>query len=489
VSEPVISRVGEDRILVQMPGVENPAQLRDLLGSTAKMSFQMVARRSGTGVSLLEMRDGSGVIPVENRVALSGDRLDQAAMGFDPDTGRPMVTFAFDRQGAITFAEITAANIGQRFAVVLDGQVLTAPVIQSMIPGGQGQITGDFTSEEAQTLAVLLTSGALPASLEVIEERSVGAALGADSIRSGLITDFIEPWTQQVTECTNGEVQFEIFPAGTQMGNVARQQEQVMAGVVDIAHGLHGIPRGRFPATSLIDMPFLTDDAGAASYALWELFPEYLSDEYNGLKVLALHAHNGGVLHTNEKKVETIEDMKGLRIRTPSPAVSEMLSFLGADPQGLPPGEVYESLQRGVIDGTVFPWDPIKSFGLNEVLNYHLELGAYTVSFFFVMNERSYEGLSEEAQACVDKYSGGDLVAKFGDWWDMWDAPGRQDAIDAGHQITELSDEQRAQWEETLQPMMDAYLQSVKDAGVDNAEEIYLAMQDKIAEYEAAQQD
>ena len=188
VSEPVISRVGEDRILVQMPGVENPAQLRDLLGSTAKMSFQMVAAQPGPGVSLLEMRDGSGVIPVENRVALSGDRLDQAAMAFDPDTGRAMVTFAFDRQGAITFAEITAANIGQRFAVVLDGEVLSAPVIQSVIPGGQGQITGDFTPEEAHTLAVLLTSGALPASLEVIEERSVGAALGADSIRSGLVT-------------------------------------------------------------------------------------------------------------------------------------------------------------------------------------------------------------------------------------------------------------------------------------------------------------
>ncbi len=188
VSEPVISRVGEDRILVQMPGVENPAQLRDLLGSTAKMSFQMVAPRPGPGVSMLEMRDGSGTIPVEDRVALSGDRLDRAASAFDPDTGRPMVTFAFDRQGAIAFAEITAANIGQRFAVVLDGTVLTAPVIQSAIPGGQGQITGDFTVEEAQTLAVLLTSGALPASLEVIEERSVGAALGADSIKAGLIT-------------------------------------------------------------------------------------------------------------------------------------------------------------------------------------------------------------------------------------------------------------------------------------------------------------
>lgn len=302
----------------------------------------------------------------------------------------------------------------------------------------------------------------------------------------GIHTDFIVPWTEDVTACTNGEVQFEISPAGTQLGNVARQQEQVVAGVVDIAHGLSGIPRGRFPRTSLIDMPFLTDDAGAASYALWELFPDYLAEEYKGLKVLALHAHNGGLIHTNAKKVETMDDLAGLRIRTPSPAVSDMLSFLGADPQGLPPGDVYESLQRGVIDGTVFPWDPVKSFGLNEVLKYHLDLGAYTVSFFFVMNQRSFDALSPEAQACIDKYSGGDLVAKFGDWWDDWDAPARQDAIDAGHEITVLSDEERAKWKEALQPMMQAYLQTVKDEGVDNTDEIYQAMQDKVAEYQAA---
>ena len=191
VSEPVISRVGDDRILVQMPGVENPAQLRELLGSTAKMSFQMVAPGPGPGVTLLPLRDGTGEISVYDEVALSGNRLDVAATGFEPDTGQPMVTFDFDRQGGAAFAEITAANIGQRFAVVLDGEVLTAPVIQQAIPGGQGQITGDFTLEEAQTLAVLLTSGALPASLEVIEERSVGAALGADSIRAGLVTGAI----------------------------------------------------------------------------------------------------------------------------------------------------------------------------------------------------------------------------------------------------------------------------------------------------------
>ena len=184
-----------------------------------------------------------------------------------------------------------------------------------------------------------------------------------------------------------------------------------------------------------------------------------------------------------------MEDMKGLRIRTPSPAVSEMLSYLGADPQGLPPGEVYESLQRGVIDGTVFPWDPVKSFGLNEVLKYHLDLGAYTVSFFFVMNQRSYDKLSDKAKSCIDQYSGADLVAKFGDWWDAWDAPGRQEAVDAGHEITELSDEERARWKEALEPMMANYLQEVKDAGVDNADEIYKALQDSIAAYEEAHKE
>lgn len=188
VSEPVISRVGQDRILVQMPGVENPGQLRDLLGSTAKMSFHLVAASEGPGVTALPMRDGTGTVLVQDTVALSGDRLERASQAFDQQTGRPVISFGFDHAGALRFGTLTADNVGQRFAVVLDGTVLTAPVIQQAIAGGQGQITGDFTVEEAQTLAVLLSSGALPASLEVIEERSVGAALGSDSIALGLTT-------------------------------------------------------------------------------------------------------------------------------------------------------------------------------------------------------------------------------------------------------------------------------------------------------------
>lgn len=189
VAEPQISRVGQDRILVQLPGVENPAQLRALLGATARMDFHLVdavATQARPGSTLLPARDG-GFIAVEDRVALSGDRLVSAAAERDPQTGRPIVTFRFDTAGALEFGRITSDNVGRQFAVVLDGQVLTAPVIQTPIMGGSGQITGQFTPEETQTLAVMLNSGSLPASLEVIEERTVGASLGADSIRAGLV--------------------------------------------------------------------------------------------------------------------------------------------------------------------------------------------------------------------------------------------------------------------------------------------------------------
>src|SRR5699024_10532555 len=130
----------------------------------------------------------------------------------------------------------------------------------------------------------------------------------------------------------------------------------VRAGVVDIAFGLAGMPRGRLPRTTLIEMPFLIKSADTGSRTLWELYPDYLKEEYKGLHMLALMTHNGGLIHTRDKTVKNIDDMKGLRIRTPSDTISKALTKLGATPVGMPPGEVYEGLQRGVIDGAAFPW-------------------------------------------------------------------------------------------------------------------------------------
>ena len=301
----------------------------------------------------------------------------------------------------------------------------------------------------------------------------------------GIHTDFLQPWAEELASCSDGRVAVEIFPGGTQLGNVARQQEQVLAGVVDIAHGLHGIPRGRFPRTSVIDLPFLTESADAASRTLWALFPDHLAEEYEGLKVLALHAHNGGLIHTRGSQVATMEDMRGLRIRTPSPAISMMLESLGAIPQGMPPGQVYENLEKGVIDGTVFPWDPVRSFRLAEVLEHHLDARAYTVSFFFVMNRRSYDRLPAEVQACIDAASGDALVSRFGDWWNAWDAPGLAAAEEKGNSVATLIDEERDRWRAALAPMIEAYLDELESQGVENAREIYAAAQDYVAQFEA----
>ncbi|WP_067335239.1 protein translocase subunit SecD [Stappia indica] len=193
VAEPTIQRVGADRILVQLPGLNDPTRLRELLGSTAQMSFHMVAdvvpgARLPAGVSLLPEEKTGRTIAVEDRVALGGDHLTDARAGFDQRTNEPIVSFRFDTSGARQFARITSQNVGKPFAIVLDGKVLSAPVIREPITGGTGQISGSFTVEDTVVLSALLRAGALPVPLVVIEERTVGPDLGGDVIEMGVVT-------------------------------------------------------------------------------------------------------------------------------------------------------------------------------------------------------------------------------------------------------------------------------------------------------------
>jgi len=296
--------------------------------------------------------------------------------------------------------------------------------------------------------------------------------------------DFLEPWAKELEKRTNGQVKVTIYPAGSSFGHVAKQMDQVRAGVVDIAHGLTGIPRGRLPRTSLIDMPFLVSTSGAASKALWKLYPDYLKDEYKGVKVLALHAHNAGQIHTRTKQVKTMDDLKGLRLRAPSVAVAMMLEQVGASPVGMPPTQVYENLEKGVIDGTVFPWEAVSGFKLYEPLGYHLDADAYTTSFFFVMNERKYKKLPADVRKVIDEISGQVLVNKFGDWWDKWDQPGIDSITKKGNPVTKLSSAQRDEWRTALAPMIEKYLVSIEKKGVKNAREIYQKAQQYVSEVE-----
>lgn len=201
-TEPNIARQGANRILVQVPGLEDPARLKALLGQTAKLTFRMVDQsvsaqqalqsRPPADASILYSNDEPPVpYVIQNQVLVSGEDLIDAQPGFDQRSREPIVSFRFNARGAQRFAAATQANVGRPFAIILDNQVISAPRINEPILGGSGQISGQFTVQQANDLSILLRAGALPVPLQVVEERTVGPGLGQDSISKGLTAAYI----------------------------------------------------------------------------------------------------------------------------------------------------------------------------------------------------------------------------------------------------------------------------------------------------------
>jgi SecD/SecF fusion protein len=182
-----VQQQGVDRILVEVPGLQDTTELKKIIGTTANLEFRLIADPGDppSEVETLPMEQGTGQELVQKRVMVAGEDLTDAQPGFDQQTGEPDVNFAFNLRGGQRFGEVTSQNVGRRFAIVLDGKVISAPVIRTAILGGRGVITGNFTIKEADSLALLLRSGALPAKLTVVEERTVGPGLGQDSIDAG----------------------------------------------------------------------------------------------------------------------------------------------------------------------------------------------------------------------------------------------------------------------------------------------------------------
>lgn len=185
-TEPNIQRQGLDRILVQVPGLQNPQRLKEILGETAKLQFRFVAEQNSGDVDMLPSQDAGGQpIPVSRQVIVEGEDLIDAQPAFDQRTGQPIVNFRFNIRGAQRFGQATTENVGRQLAIVLDNKVISAPVVQTPITGGSGQISGNFTVEAVNNLAILLRAGALPAKMTIVEERTVGPGLGQDSIQAG----------------------------------------------------------------------------------------------------------------------------------------------------------------------------------------------------------------------------------------------------------------------------------------------------------------
>ena len=186
--EPTILQRGDKRILVELPGIDNPERIKDLLGKTAQLTFRLVQDDDGFGSEKLIISETNEELMVNKRVVISGENLIDAQPKFDSQSNQPIVSFTLDRLGAQKFGKITTENVGKRLAIVLDNAVISAPQIREPITGGTGTISGGFSFQESTDLALLLRSGALPAPINIVEERSVGPDLGKDSIEAGIFS-------------------------------------------------------------------------------------------------------------------------------------------------------------------------------------------------------------------------------------------------------------------------------------------------------------
>lgn len=301
----------------------------------------------------------------------------------------------------------------------------------------------------------------------------------------GFQVDFIGPWAENLKQQSGGAIDYKIYDATTSFGRADRLADQVRGGVVDIVLGLCGIPRGRFPHSSIIELPFVVDKAQSGSNALWALYKEgLLGKEYDDFKVLMLMTHPGAFIHTVDKPVRQLSDLKGLRLRTPGPAVSAMLEYLGASPLALPPAEIYQALSKSALDGLLTTWDLVATVHANEVLKYHTDCRIYGAAFYYVMNQRSYDKLPADLRGLIDASSGDALVAKAGPWWDKWEAVGKADAVARKQEIIVIDDATRTQWRDSLKPMTEKYLADLAAQGVQDPQGIYQRALELIHKYQ-----
>ena len=299
----------------------------------------------------------------------------------------------------------------------------------------------------------------------------------------GFAVDVLEPLGKEIEKRSGGKVTVRVFAGNSPFGKVENQADQVKQGVTDLAFGLNGIPRGRYPRTSIMEMPFVAESADSASKALWAMLPDLLAEDYRDFKPIALHCHNPGLFHTRDKSLKTIADVKGLRMRAPNPPTQALLAYLGATPVGMPPGQVYENIEKGVIDGAVFPWDAIKGFRLENILKHHLDARVYTSCFHLVMSPKRYAELAPDVQQAIDATTGQALTDKFGAWWNRWDQAGLDAVKPLNHEIVRVDDATREKWRADLKPVLDGELAKLEKEGIANARAIYDEMRRQVARF------
>lgn len=284
-------------------------------------------------------------------------------------------------------------------------------------------------------------------------------------------THFMEEQVQQfaadLEEATDGRIKITSYP-GASLAAPDEQFDAAATGSVDFGLSVHGYTPNQFPLSSVMELPFMTESSKQGSSILWQLFNEFdeFEEEYAGTVPLWLYTTDPAQLYTVDKPVKSIEDLKGMRIRSPSPETSEWLEALGATPVSMPMNENYEALERGVVDGTIAPWEAVKTWGLDEVVNYVTVGNFYATTMFVVMNEDLFNSMSEEDQQTILDLAGERMVESTGDVFDQVGQEAIEQAKEKGIEFYELSDDELDEWKEYINPTIDNWIKKVEDRGL-----------------------
>ena len=253
-----------------------------------------------------------------------------------------------------------------------------------------------------------------------------------------------KPWMEKVEKESGGRIKFEGYPAMQLGGTPVQLYDQAKDGVVDIVWTLPGNTAGRFPRIEAFELPFMMNEAEATSKALWEYVQTVAPDEFKDTQVLALHVHGPGVIHTTDKAIHSIADLRGVKLRAPTRQVTKLLGVLGATPVGMPLPGIPDALSKGTINGCVIPWEVVPSVTVHELTQFHAEFepaggSLYTTTFVMAMNKAKYASLAPDLKKVLDNNSGMAASAWLGKTQQGNDPLGRKAAVDRGNTIFTVS--------------------------------------------------
>ncbi len=280
----------------------------------------------------------------------------------------------------------------------------------------------------------------------------------------------LDVWADNVEAASEGRIKIERYPSMQLGGTPPELMDQAMDGVADIVWAVVGFTPGRFPQTEVFELPFMVEDARAASSAYWQMFETHMKDaEFKDLHILGTWVHGPGMLHTKQP-VAVPSDLEGMKIRGGSRMVNQLLETVGATPVGLPVTGIPEALSKGVIDGTTIPWEVTTSLKVPELVNNHTEFDGpaiYVLTFVLAMNKDRYESLPDDLKKVIDDNSGLEFSVFAGGTQADADGPARQVAMDAGNNIITVTEEQAAEWENIAKPIYESWVADMNSKGID----------------------